>query len=140
MRSSNHSIEIGCGRGRPYVQQGGASFDTGKPDLLGTDDVREFANRRLGILRESGGLLVVLNGYSEGDLPGQLRRFREEIVFAKGAHRLFRNVAKSMTGVSATTSGGTVIIGIVGLIMGIGAALVNQDKEPEYAMYIFGGR
>src|SRR5688500_6410479 len=30
---------------------------------------------------------------------------REEIVFTKGAHRLFRNVAKSMTGVSATTAG-----------------------------------
>ena len=28
---------------------------------------------------------------------------REEIVFTKGAHRLFRNIAKSMTGVSATT-------------------------------------
>ena len=26
---------------------------------------------------------------------------REELVFAKGAHRLFRNVAKSLTGVSA---------------------------------------
>jgi subfamily B ATP-binding cassette protein MsbA len=26
---------------------------------------------------------------------------REEIVFTKGAHRLFRNIAKSMTGVSA---------------------------------------
>ena len=32
---------------------------------------------------------------------------REEIVFTKGAHRLFRNIAKSMTGVSATTAGGT---------------------------------
>ena len=30
---------------------------------------------------------------------------REEIVFTKGAHRLFRNIAKSMTGVSATTAG-----------------------------------
>ena len=30
---------------------------------------------------------------------------REEIVFATGAHRLFRNIAQSMTGVSATTSG-----------------------------------
>lgn len=38
--------------------------------------------RRLGILRESGGLLVVLNGYSEGDPAGQLRRFREELMFA----------------------------------------------------------
>ncbi len=42
---------------------------------------------------------------------------REELVFAKGAHRLFRNVAKSMTGVSATTAGSTVIVGIVGVIM-----------------------
>jgi subfamily B ATP-binding cassette protein MsbA len=38
---------------------------------------------------------------------------REEIVFTKGAHRLFRNVAKSMTGVSASTAGGTVIIGVI---------------------------
>jgi ABC-type multidrug transport system fused ATPase/permease subunit len=42
---------------------------------------------------------------------------REEIVFTKGAHRLFRNVARSMTGVSATTTGGTVIVGLVGVIM-----------------------
>jgi subfamily B ATP-binding cassette protein MsbA len=42
---------------------------------------------------------------------------REEIVFTKGAHRLFRNIAKSMTGVSATTAGSTVIVGIIGLLM-----------------------
>src|SRR5215831_16135791 len=50
------------------------------PGLLPTE--RRDNPRRLGILRESGGLLVVLNGFSEGDLPGQLRRFREELVFA----------------------------------------------------------
>lgn len=50
------------------------------PGLLPTE--RRDNPRRLGILRESGGLLVVLNGYSEGDLAGQLRRFREELVFA----------------------------------------------------------
>jgi ribosome-binding ATPase YchF (GTP1/OBG family) len=38
--------------------------------------------RRLGILREAGGLVVVLNGFSESDLAGQLRRFRDELVFA----------------------------------------------------------
>ena len=38
--------------------------------------------RRLGILRESNGLLVVLNGFSETDLAAQLRRFREELMFA----------------------------------------------------------
>src|SRR5918992_1545347 len=42
---------------------------------------------------------------------------REEIVFTKGAHRLFRNVAKSMTGVSATTAGSTVIVGLIGVLM-----------------------
>ena len=40
---------------------------------------------------------------------------REEIVFTKGAHRLFRNIAQSMTGVSATTSGSTVIVGVIGV-------------------------
>ena len=37
---------------------------------------------------------------------------REELVFAKGVHRLFRNVAKSMTGVSAITAFSTVVIGV----------------------------
>src|SRR5918911_1347034 len=38
--------------------------------------------RRLGILREADGLVVVLNGYAGGDLADELRRFREELVFA----------------------------------------------------------
>jgi ABC-type multidrug transport system fused ATPase/permease subunit len=42
---------------------------------------------------------------------------REEIVFTKGAHRLFRNVAKSMTGVSASTAGSTVIVGVITVLM-----------------------
>lgn len=50
------------------------------PGLLATE--RRDNPRRLGILRESGGLLVVLNGFNEPDLAGQLRRFREELVFA----------------------------------------------------------
>ena len=57
---------------------------------------------------------------------------REEIVFTKGAHRLFRNIAKSMTGVSATTAGSTVIIGIVGVLMTWlgGKAVVNGEMTP----------
>jgi ribosome-binding ATPase YchF (GTP1/OBG family) len=50
------------------------------PGLLA--DERRDNPRRLGILRESYGLLVVLNGYSEADAAGQLRRFREELMFA----------------------------------------------------------
>jgi ribosome-binding ATPase YchF (GTP1/OBG family) len=45
-------------------------------------DERRDNPRRLGILRDSGGLLVVLNGFAGGELAGELRRFREEILFA----------------------------------------------------------
>ncbi len=65
---------------------------------------------------------------------------REEIVFAKGVHRLFRNVAKSMTGVSATTSGSTVIIGIVGVLMiwlGGRDILAGEMTLGDFIMYIF---
>src|SRR5687768_2390919 len=65
---------------------------------------------------------------------------REEIVFAKGAHRLFRNVAKSMTGVSATTAGSTLIVGIVGVIMiwlGGRDILAGRMTLGDFIMYIF---
>jgi ATP-binding cassette, subfamily B, putative efflux pump len=42
---------------------------------------------------------------------------REELVFAKGAHRLFRNVAQSLTGVSAITAFSSVVIGATGIAM-----------------------
>ena len=42
---------------------------------------------------------------------------REELVFARGAHRLFRNVAKSLTGVSATTAFSSLVIGATGIAM-----------------------
>jgi subfamily B ATP-binding cassette protein MsbA len=42
---------------------------------------------------------------------------REELVFARGAHRLFRNVARSMTAVSGVTAFSTIIVGLVGVIL-----------------------
>jgi len=65
---------------------------------------------------------------------------REEIVFTEGAHRLFRNIAKSMTGVSATTAGSTVIIGVIGVLMiwlGGKAILAGQMTLGDLIMYIF---
>jgi ribosome-binding ATPase len=50
------------------------------PGLLATE--RRDNPRRLGILRESGGLLVVLTGFSDPDVAAELRRFREELLFA----------------------------------------------------------
>ena len=50
------------------------------PGLLAND--RESNPRRLAILREASGLVVVLNDFSETDLARQLCRFREELVYA----------------------------------------------------------
>ena len=54
---------------------------------------------------------------------------REEIVFAKGAHKLFRNVAKSLTGVSAVTAFSGLVIGIIGIsVMLIGGASIRSGS------------
>lgn len=50
------------------------------PGLL--PDERRDNPRRLGILREADGLVVVLNGFTSDDLAAELRRFREELLFA----------------------------------------------------------
>ena len=47
---------------------------------------------------------------------------REALVFSRGVHRLFRNVARTMTGFSAVTAVSTLLLGAVGVaIMWIGA-------------------
>jgi ribosome-binding ATPase YchF (GTP1/OBG family) len=50
------------------------------PGLLLTE--RRDNARRLAILRDTGGLLVILNGFAGGNPAEELRRFREEILFA----------------------------------------------------------
>ncbi len=42
---------------------------------------------------------------------------REDLVFTRGVHKLFRNVAQSMTGVSATTAFSSVVIGAMGVVI-----------------------
>jgi ATP-binding cassette, subfamily B, putative efflux pump len=70
---------------------------------------------------------------------------REELSFARGAHTLFRNIAKSMTGVSATGAFSSVIIGAVAIVMIYfgGNAVVANAANPQtgmssgdFAMYI----
>ena len=55
-----------------------AILDT--PGLM-VDD-RKDNPRRLGVLREGNGIVVVLDGFSGADLTEQLRRFREDLLFA----------------------------------------------------------
>jgi ABC-type multidrug transport system fused ATPase/permease subunit len=65
---------------------------------------------------------------------------REQIVFAKGAHKLLRNIAQSMTGVSATTAMSTVIVGIIGVVMiavGGQSILAGSMTLGDFIMYIF---
>src|SRR5205814_2391511 len=50
------------------------------PGLLATE--RRDNPRRLAIMRDAGGLLIVLNGFEGGNLADELRRFREELLFA----------------------------------------------------------
>ena len=42
---------------------------------------------------------------------------REQLVFAKGAHQLFRNVAKAVTGVSAVSAVAILVMGTIGALM-----------------------
>ena len=51
----------------------------------------------------------------------------EDLVFTKGVHKLFRNVAKSMTGVSATSAFSGIVVGAIGVVMIVvgGRALVQ---------------
>ncbi len=54
---------------------------------------------------------------------------REAIVFSKGVHRLFRNVAKTMTGFSAVAAFSTLLFGLVGVaIMWVGAHEVSAHR------------
>src|SRR5262245_4682099 len=50
------------------------------PGLLPTE--RRDNPRRLAIMRDANGLLVVVNGYSGDALGQELRQFREELLFA----------------------------------------------------------
>jgi len=64
---------------------------------------------------------------------------REEIVFARGAHRLFRNVARAMTGVSSVTAFSTVIIGGISVILilfGGRSVLAGTMTPGQFFMYI----
>jgi subfamily B ATP-binding cassette protein MsbA len=64
---------------------------------------------------------------------------REELVFTRGVHRLFRNIAQSITGVSGITAFSTVVIGVVGVLMvtiGGRAILDGRMTVGEFLSYI----
>jgi subfamily B ATP-binding cassette protein MsbA len=85
-----------------------------------------------GRLTESLGGIRIVKSY--------IAEKREQIVFTHGVHRLFRNVAKSITGVSATENASGVIIGAIGVIMilvGGRAIMAGTMTLGDLVMYTF---
>jgi subfamily B ATP-binding cassette protein MsbA len=65
---------------------------------------------------------------------------REELSFARGAHRLFRNIARSLTGVSAISAFSAVIIGAISVVMitvGGNAVMSRTMTIGDLFMYVF---
>jgi ABC-type multidrug transport system fused ATPase/permease subunit len=65
---------------------------------------------------------------------------REQQTFARGIHRLFRNIASTLTGISAVTAFSTMIIGVVGVLMiifGGHAILDGRMTLGDFVMYVF---
>src|SRR5215813_2330293 len=105
-----------------------------------------FAFSRLRpLFRERGRINTELTGRL-GETLGGIRivkayaaEKRESLVFARGAHRLFRNVARSMTAVSGFTAFSTVIVGLIGVILilvGGNSLLSGQMTLGDFLMYI----
>ena len=63
---------------------------------------------------------------------------RENLVFAKGAHRLFRNIAKTITSFSLIGAGSTLLLGIVGVtMMAVGANEVLSGRMTVGSFFAF---
>ncbi|MBZ5496318.1 MAG: ABC transporter ATP-binding protein/permease [Acidobacteriia bacterium] len=109
--------------------------------------IMAFAFKRLRpLFRERGKINAEVTGRLAESLGGirivksYTAEKREHIVFTHGVHRLFRNVAKSITGVSATGSASSVIIGMIGVIMilvGGNAIVAGKMTLGDLVMYIF---
>jgi len=97
------------------------------------------------LFRERGKLNADLTGRL-GESLGGIRtvkaytaEHRERLVFTRGAYRLFRNIARSMTGVSGVGAISTLIVGIVGVVMillGGRAMLSGSMSLGDFVMYL----
>jgi len=85
-----------------------------------------------GRLAESlGGIRVVKSYVAERS---------EQLVFTRGVHRLFRNIARTITGVSSLGAATTVIVGGIGVLMilvGGRAMLADRMTLGDFVMYVF---
>jgi subfamily B ATP-binding cassette protein MsbA len=83
-----------------------------------------------GRLTESLGGIRVVKAYTA--------ERREKLVFAKGVHRLFRNIAQSLTGVSFVMAFSSTIVGAIGMVIflvGGGAVMRGEMTLGDLFMY-----
>lgn len=92
----------------------------------------ELNARVTGRLAESLGGVRVVKAYTAEK--------REDLVFAKGAHGLFRLVARTITATSAVSAGASLLFGLIGVVMMWmgGNAILNGDMTlGDLVSYIF---
>ncbi len=98
------------------------------------------------LFRERGKLNAEVTGRLAETLGGIriVKAYRSErgerLVFARGAHRLFRNVATTMTGVSGVGAFAQLVIGAISIVMILlgGRAVLNQSMTlGQLIQYVF---
>ena len=108
--------------------------------------VMTFAFKRLRpVFRERGKINAEVTGRLTQSIGGvrvvkaYTAERREDLVFAQGAHRLFRNVAETITGTSGIGAFSILIIGAIGIAMiviGGNSILGGEMTAPEAIQYI----
>ncbi|MEM1203241.1 MAG: ABC transporter ATP-binding protein [Acidobacteriota bacterium] len=115
--------------------------------LLSFGGMMAFAFKRLRpLFRKRGELNAQVTGRL-GETLGGVRivksytaERREDLIFAKGAHSLFRNVAKTITATSSVTAGASLLFGaisVVMMLMGGRAILAGTMTLGDFVSYVF---
>jgi subfamily B ATP-binding cassette protein MsbA len=106
-----------------------------------------YAFRKLRpLFRERGQIQAEVTGRLNQTLGGvrvvkaYVAEAREDRTFSDGVYRLFDNIARSITGISAVTAGSTVIVGVIGVVMiavGGRSILAGHMTLGDFVMYLF---
>jgi ABC-type multidrug transport system fused ATPase/permease subunit len=114
--------------------------------LGGFGSAMTFAFKRLRpVFRERGKINAEVTGRLTQSIGGvrvvkaYTAERREDLVFAQGAHRLFRNVAQTITGTSGIGAFSTLVIGAIGMAMivvGGHSILSGAMSAPDAILYI----
>ncbi len=107
----------------------GFAFKRLRPIFRERNVIRADVTGRLG---ETLGGIRIVKAYNVEE--------REQKTFADGILKLFKNIASTITGISAITSFGSFVIGVIGVVMilvGGHAILSGEMTLGDFVMYIF---